>query len=90
MLQLLDAGKDVIVVPHSYGGVLGGGAAHALSKLTRAREGRATGVIGLVYVVAFPLDEGVSLLDLFDGGKSSEAFTADSVSLRSSLPFTLS
>ena len=38
VLEVLDTGKDVIVVPHSYGGLPGGGAAYSLDKTSRASK----------------------------------------------------
>jgi hypothetical protein len=64
-----DAGKDVILVMHSYGGVPGSAAAKDLSKEERAKESKPGGIVRLVYLAAFPIEEGVSLDDL--GGSLS-------------------
>ena len=42
LLPLIEKeGKDLVVVSHSYGGIPGGGAAHALSKCARTKNGKA-------------------------------------------------
>lgn len=57
-----DEGKDVLLVMHSYGGIPGSDACDGLSKGDRAKEGKATGVVGLVYIASFALQEGQNLL----------------------------
>ena len=73
--------KDVVVIAHSYGGIPGGGSASGLSKSTRTREGKAGGVIGLVYMSAFVVPEGMSLLD-FLGGQHAPWLRANQVRLQ--------
>ncbi|KAL8990204.1 MAG: hypothetical protein Q9177_001079 [Variospora cf. flavescens] len=58
-----DGGKELLLVCHSYGGIPGGGAAFGLSKKDRLQEGKEGGVIGLVYMAAFVVPEGISLFD---------------------------
>ncbi|KAF2421125.1 alpha/beta-hydrolase [Tothia fuscella] len=65
-------GKDIVVLMHSYGGVPGSAACKGFSKEDRAKEGKKGGVIRLVYVAAFALDEGVSLASL-GNSKSSRS-----------------
>lgn len=48
--SLLNKGKDVVILAHSYGGVVAGGAAKSLDKPTRKSQGYAAGVVGLTYV----------------------------------------
>lgn len=67
ILPLLDAGKDVIVLSHSYGGFVGGAAAKGLSKSERAAEGKEGGVVGLIFVAAFLGKEGQDLLGAVGG-----------------------
>lgn len=57
------AGKDVVVLMHSYGGVPGSAAAKGLSKAQRAREGKRGGVVGLVHISGFVLPGGASVAD---------------------------
>ncbi|KAL9631338.1 MAG: hypothetical protein Q9164_005947 [Protoblastenia rupestris] len=56
--------KEVIMLPHSYGGIPAGGAARGLSKKSRSKKGIKGGVIGLLYMSAFVVPEGQSLLDI--------------------------
>ncbi|KAL8654025.1 MAG: hypothetical protein Q9210_001766 [Variospora velana] len=58
-----DGGKELLLVCHSYGGIPGGGAAFGLSKKDRLQEGKEGGVIGLVYMSAFVVPEGMSLYE---------------------------
>jgi pimeloyl-ACP methyl ester carboxylesterase len=59
LLPLLNEhGKDVVILAHSYGGVVAGGAARGLAKGTRRAQGHSTGVVGLIYVAGnITLDE---------------------------------
>ncbi|PYI11225.1 alpha/beta-hydrolase [Aspergillus sclerotiicarbonarius CBS 121057] len=68
LLPLLnDHRKDVVIIAHSYGGVVAGGAAKDLAKETRTAQGQSTGVIGLIYVVGNITLEGESLLTAVGG-----------------------
>lgn len=62
-----EAGKDVIVVGHSWSGIIVGGALENLSKKSREEEGKKGGVIALAYIAAFVPLEGVSLVQAFGG-----------------------
>lgn len=50
--ELSDAGEDVIVVTHSYGGTPGTQAIEGLTKTERTKEGKKGGVIGLAYMTS--------------------------------------
>ena len=66
ILNLTDnVAKDVLAVAHSYAGIPVGGAASSLSKGTRLKEGKKRGVIGIAYITAFVVSEGISRLDIF-------------------------
>ena len=82
LLQLLDdkndESRDIIVLPHSYGGNPSAGAAHGLSKAAREREGKRGGVLGLVYMTAFCVPGGACTLDLL-GGKHAPFVNVDHV-----------
>ncbi|KAJ5609030.1 hypothetical protein N7528_009597 [Penicillium herquei] len=67
LIKLADEGRDLIVVAHSYGGVVTSCAVDGLSKQLREKEGRAGGVINVVYLAAFALDQGQSLLGMLGG-----------------------
>lgn len=62
-----DEGRDLVVVAHSYGGVVASSAVEGLSKAARAQAGKPGGVIKVVYLAAFALDKGQSLLGMLGG-----------------------
>ena len=62
VMPLLSQGKDVVLVMHSYGGMPGGAAVKSLTK----REGKAS-VLGLIWMAAFMVPEGMTMLDAFGG-----------------------
>ena len=60
--KLINKGKEVIVLVHSYGGMVGSEAImEEMTKNYRAREGMKGGVVKLLYICAFLLHEGESL-----------------------------
>ncbi|KAI0874492.1 Alpha/beta hydrolase fold-1 [Hypoxylon argillaceum] len=72
VIPQLDAGHDVVVVCHSYGGVV---TSEAVKGLDRASRGPDTGaVIHLVYVAALVLDVGTQV---WPGGDPPENFVVD-------------
>ncbi|KAG4439099.1 hypothetical protein IFR05_005441 [Cadophora sp. M221] len=68
VLAQVEAGKDVIVVGHSWSGMIVGGALEGLSKTARQKEGKKGGVVKLAFIAAFVPLEGVSLIQAFGGG----------------------
>jgi hypothetical protein len=57
-----EEGKEVIVVMHSFGGMVGTESiTEDMSKNNRAREGKKGGVVKLLYICAFLLHKGESL-----------------------------
>ena len=60
-------GKSVVVLMHSYGGILGSGAAKGLGKGQWKEQGKDGGV-GLIYISRFVLPDGASVAD-GQGGK---------------------
>ncbi|KAF6794974.1 hypothetical protein CSOJ01_13552 [Colletotrichum sojae] len=60
LLKLVDAGKDVIVVPHSYGGVPVANAVKGLNQKDRTEDG---GVLMVLYMTSFALAAGAALAD---------------------------
>lgn len=63
-----EQGNDVIVVMHSYGGVVGTEAVHeSFGNKYREGEGLTGGVIRLLYLCAFILKEGASLATALGG-----------------------
>ncbi len=67
LLPLLEEGKDMLLVMHSYGGCPGSAAAKGLSKKERTATGRSGGVIGLVFLAGFLFKEGDSLFSRLGG-----------------------
>lgn len=80
LLPLIDEGKEVVLVNHSYGGIPGSGAAHGLSKVSRSKAGKDGGIIGIVYITSFVVPEGVSLVN-FGGGEHPPYVLRDQVRL---------
>jgi hypothetical protein len=67
LLRLADEGKEIVLVLHSYGGVVGSGAVEGLSKAEREKNGKEGGVIIIVYMSAFVVPQGKSLKDMLGG-----------------------
>lgn len=65
--RLVDSGEDVIVVAHSYGGLVASGAAQGLEKPVRQQEGKQGGVAMIAYMTAFVVNKGLSLIDVCGG-----------------------
>ena len=65
LLPLLDSGKRVVVVMHSYGGIPGSAAAYGLSEEERNKEGLKGGVVGLIFVASYviPVEKTCSACD---------------------------
>lgn len=67
LAPLLNEGKDILLVMHSYGGSPGSVAARGQSKVERASKGLEGGIIGLVFIAALVAPEGASLLAMVGG-----------------------
>lgn len=68
LLPLLEQqGKDVVILAHSYGGVVAGGAAKGLDKPTRNSQGLTSGIVGLIYVAGNITLENESLFEAVGG-----------------------
>ncbi|KAK7977296.1 Alpha/Beta hydrolase protein [Apiospora saccharicola] len=68
LLPILDREqRDIVLLAHSYGGIVGGAACKGLDKQTRSRQGHKTGIVGLIYVAGSIALEGESLLDVVGG-----------------------
>ncbi|KAI0134962.1 alpha/beta-hydrolase [Daldinia grandis] len=61
VLKHLDAGRDVVLIVHSYSGVVGSEAVAGLDAASRSRAGESTAVIHLIYVAALLVDVGAQL-----------------------------
>lgn len=62
-----NAGKDVVIVSHSWSGLPVNSALDGLSKGDREKEGKTGGVIRLVFISAFIPEVGQSLIGAFGG-----------------------
>lgn len=76
LISLLDQGKDVVLVMHSYSGSPGAAAAKGLSKAERIDAIQSGGIIGLVFVAALLAPKGVSLKQAV-GGKFNDWVVVD-------------
>lgn len=65
--ELVDAGKEVVLLTHSAGGVSGSGAVKGLDVKTRKETGLSGGVIRIIYMAAFVVPKGSSLLVMLGG-----------------------
>ena len=79
--------KDVVVLAHSYGGIPAASASHGLSSITRKQEGKQGGILGLVYMSAFVVPEGTSLLEYL-GGKHAPYLVPNEVSRKKDILFS--
>ncbi|RAL06807.1 alpha/beta hydrolase [Aspergillus homomorphus CBS 101889] len=69
---LVSAGREVIVLMHSYGGQVGTNALAGLGRPTRQAQGLAGGVVHLVYINAFAVVEGTSMADVVEAHGNSD------------------
>ncbi|KIW04292.1 uncharacterized protein PV09_04588 [Verruconis gallopava] len=58
---------DIVLVMHSYGGIPGSSAAKGFSKPERLAKGENGGIIHLIYIASFALEEGLCLIDGIGG-----------------------
>lgn len=61
--KAIGSGNDVVVVPHSWSGIVVGSALTGYSKKEREAKGEKGGVVKGAYMCSFMAPEGVSLLD---------------------------
>ncbi|KAJ5675471.1 alpha/beta-hydrolase [Penicillium macrosclerotiorum] len=73
--QEADAGRDIILVTHSWSGLPVNSALDGLSKADREKVGQHGGVVKLVFLSAFIPDVGESLIGAF-GGRPTELVCA--------------
>ncbi|KAJ5745076.1 hypothetical protein N7520_010258 [Penicillium odoratum] len=65
--KLSDEGKKIVVVAHSYGGMVGADAVKGMGYAERKKDSSNGGVLILVYLAAFVAKSGTSLLDMLGG-----------------------
>lgn len=71
LLPEIRAGREVVLLMHSYGGFPGPVAANGLSKQELSTQGKPGGIIGMIMLSAFIALEGQSLLDKLIGKRYS-------------------
>jgi hypothetical protein len=82
-----DAGKDVIVVAHSYGGVPASQSVKDLVKSKREAQGKKGGVVRLAYMTALvPAEGGAAGGELADGSEETTSNMAPDEVFRTSNP----
>lgn len=64
--SLAEAGRDVAVLMHSYGGQVGTNALYSLSKKVRAAKGLPGGITHLIYMAAFASAPNKCMMDLVE------------------------
>ncbi|KAJ5540307.1 alpha/beta-hydrolase [Penicillium frequentans] len=64
---LADQGRQIVVVNHSYGGLVGAGAVEGLGLKQRVQAGLSGGVIQVVWMAAFVAPKGMSVIDMLGG-----------------------
>ncbi|KAI6550265.1 hypothetical protein MCOR03_009559, partial [Pyricularia oryzae] len=79
--ELLDAGKEVVLLAHSYGGIPAAQSMERLSVKQRTAAGKKGGVAKMVYLTAIALPLGGSNMDSFNPESASHLMKSD-VSLR--------
>lgn len=62
-ISLVEAGRDVAVLMHSYGGQVGTNSLYGLSKKARSTKGLSGGISHMIYMAAFAMPEGKSMID---------------------------
>ncbi|KAE9576845.1 hypothetical protein CGCF415_v010903 [Colletotrichum fructicola] len=67
LTTLADAGKQIVLVVHSYGGMVGANAVSGLGYQQRANNSETGGVIMMVYLAAFAAPTSTSLVDMLSG-----------------------
>lgn len=65
--EAIGDGNDVVVVAHSWGGIVAGSALAGYSVKEREASSQKGGVVRALYIAAFIVDQGVSLLDCVGG-----------------------
>ena len=65
--RLAEEGKEIVLVVHSYGGIVGQNASQGLGYKQRKAEGKTGGIIEFVYLAAFVAPKGLSIKAMFGG-----------------------
>ena len=70
--ELADLGTDVVVISHSYGGLVASNALEGFGAKQRAADGKKGGVVVNIYVTSFVIPKGNNLVDLLPNGQYLE------------------
>ncbi|RKF60771.1 putative alpha beta-hydrolase [Erysiphe neolycopersici] len=62
--QAVDKSQEVILICHSYGGLVGSNAAEGLDIHTRSKQGKAGGIKKIIFLSAFVIPRGKSLFEM--------------------------
>ncbi|CAG8885682.1 unnamed protein product [Penicillium egyptiacum] len=73
--EMVEAGRHIVLVNHSYGGMVGAGAVEGLGHAQRCKAGLPGGVIMVVWMAAFVTPKGKTLRDMLGGDFPSWMFT---------------
>jgi hypothetical protein len=65
--EMVEAGCQIVLVNHSYGGMVGAGAVKGLGYTERRKAGLPGGVIMVVWMAAFVTPKGKTLMDMLGG-----------------------
>lgn len=84
---LADQGRQIIVVMHSYGGMVGAGAVEGLEYAQRSKTGQLGGVIMMVWLAAFVTPKGKSVIDMLGGNWLPWMLLSVCISRRSGFSF---
>ncbi|KAI0964769.1 alpha/beta-hydrolase [Xylaria arbuscula] len=61
---LINEGRTVVALLHSYGGQVGSNALHGLGAATRSTQGLQGGISHLIYMTAYAVPEGTTMMDI--------------------------
>ena len=73
---LVEAGEDVIMLMHSYGGEVGTDAVRDLTASSRRAQGLPGGVVHLLYLCAYMLTQGRCVMDVVQEGGGTEVLAS--------------
>lgn len=62
--KLADQGKDIVLIPHSYGGIVANESAKGLLKSDRSKAGKAGGIVEIVNISTLTPAVGETALDV--------------------------
>ncbi|KAJ5957530.1 hypothetical protein N7501_011809 [Penicillium viridicatum] len=65
--EMVEAGRQIVVVNHSYGGLVSAGAVEGLGYVQRCKAGLPGGVLMVVWLAAFVMLRGKTVMDMLGG-----------------------